>query len=95
MKPAPEQTPSPYFRVGEMIVETGVYRVFHSEHRVSHEVTLLRGEQFPPCLRCGTAVHFELLRAIPTIANDQDFKVRLYAIPHPEEQDANGKDRVA
>jgi len=76
--------PSPYFRPLEQIPESGIYRVFHGSHRVAHDVTLIRGEQFPECEHCGTIVHFELLRMIPSLDQDSDFKVRLYKVPHPE-----------
>lgn len=80
---AGEKLPSPYFRAGEKIPETGVYRVFHTQHRVSHEVILLVGEKFPRCSQCETDVHFELLQSIPEIEQDADF-IRIYEIPHPE-----------
>lgn len=72
-----------FFRVGEVIPFTGIYRVFHSQHRVSHDVTLLIGETFPHCSQCGHQVHFELLQEASQIAGDSDFRVRLYEIPHP------------
>ena len=53
--------PSPYFRVGESILASGVYRVYHNRHRVSHEVSLFAGETFPRCSKCGEDVHFELI----------------------------------
>lgn len=74
-----------YFRPGEAILADGVYRVFHAGHRVSHEVTLLGGQTFPTCEKCGDAVHFELLRPAPQLQTDPDFRIRLYQIPHPEQ----------
>ncbi len=74
----------PFFRAGEPILETGIYRVFHGEHRVTHEVTLLEGEVFPECRECGPVVHFELLRAAPEAGIDKDFRIRLYQVPHPQ-----------
>jgi len=82
--PASDMPPNPYFRAGEAIVETGIYRVFHAEHRVSHEVTLLAGQKFPVCEECGKDVHFELLRSAPEITRDPGFRINLYKIPHPE-----------
>lgn len=81
--------PSPYFRVGESVPSTGQYRVFHSGHRVSHDVILMEGAAFPRCTECGANVHFELILANPPIAFDRDFQsLRVYEIPHPvrEEQ---------
>ena len=77
--------PFPYFRAGEPILESGIYRVFHGEHRMAHEVTLLRGELFPECKTCGSIAHFELVRPAPGLETDSDFRVRLYQVPHPGE----------
>lgn len=88
--PKGSEAPSPFFRVGEEIPESGVYRVFHAEHRVSHQVLLLAGEKFPRCSQCGSDVHFELLQRIPEIAQDADF-IRVYEIPHPEQEGKQGK----
>jgi hypothetical protein len=45
-------------RSGEIIPASGIYRVQHHEHRLPHEVTLFRGEMFPPCSKCANAVTF-------------------------------------
>jgi len=87
-----EQIPSPFFRVGERVPQSGVYRVCHAEHRTSHEVTLVGGHDFPRCSRCGADVHFELLYAAPEIDSDKNFRGRrLFEIPHPEEADPDDK----
>jgi len=87
-----ERIQSPFFRVGEQVPESGVYRVFHSEHRVSHEVTLVGGQDFPRCSACGQNVHFELLHAAPEIDQDPNFSTRrLYEIPHPEDAHKRGE----
>lgn len=75
----------PYFHAGEPIPDSGIYRVFHSEHRLSHEVTLLVGEAFPRCAVCGNDVHFELLRSAPEAIRDSELcGVKLYEVPHPD-----------
>ena len=81
----PKRRPSPvfFFYVDEEIPTTGIYRVYHSDHRVNHELTLTEGHTFPPCAECKHAVQFELLVAAPLISRDSNFKVRLYEIPHP------------
>jgi hypothetical protein len=90
-----EQVPSPYFRVGERVPQSGVYRVFHSEHRVSHEVTLVGAQDFPRCSHCGTNVHFELLHSAPEIDQDKNFSTRrLWEIPHPEVDESQPDDRM-
>ena len=83
-KPMNEPQAAPFFRAGEPIPKSGIYRVFHVGHRVSHEVTLLRGELFPRCEECGNAAHFELVRAANSLESGAGFRVRLYAVPHPE-----------
>jgi hypothetical protein len=53
----------PIFRTDEMVPASGVYRVRHKKHRLPHEVTLFREQQFPRCAKCQNAVTFELIRA--------------------------------
>lgn len=68
-------------RTGLEIQQTGIYRVHHDNHRLPHEVTLLRGESFPRCSQCGSAVEFELLKAAPEIDGAGGFRVVLYELP--------------
>ena len=76
---------SPYFRAGENIPTSGIYRVYHVDHRNSHCLTLLAGHAFPRCARCDDKVHFELIAEAPEIANDSSFRsLSLYEIPHPD-----------
>jgi hypothetical protein len=72
-------------RTGLEIQQTGIYRVHHHDHRLPHEVTLLRGEFFPRCSQCGTAVEFELLKAAPEIDGAGGFRVVLYELPSEDE----------
>jgi len=53
----------PIFRTDEMVPQSGIYRVRHKKHRLPHEVTLFRDQQFPRCAKCQNAVTFELVRA--------------------------------
>jgi hypothetical protein len=73
------------FRCGGKILESGIYRVTHSEHRLAHEVTLLRDQLFPKCIKCEDAVYFELVRSAPDITLGP-FKVALYALPDSDEE---------
>jgi hypothetical protein len=41
-------------RTGVAVPESGIYRVSHSQHRLPHEVTLLKDQQFPRL--CGLFV---------------------------------------
>ena len=76
-----------FFRVGEEIPNTGIYCVYRSDHRVTHELTLTEGHTFPPCAECKDQVQFELLVAAPLMSRDSNFKVRLYEIPHPRKSE--------
>ncbi len=80
----PEQ---PVFRAGARIPQSGIYRVHHRDHRTCHELTLLRNEMFPPCQKCGESVFFELTRSYPELEHN-DFRIRLYSIPHLEQEAA-------
>jgi hypothetical protein len=48
-------------RCGDKILESGIYRVYHRKHRLPHEVTLLRDQLFPKCVKCEDSVYFELV----------------------------------
>lgn len=69
----------PAFRPGERAQTTGIYRATHVGHRMPHEITVLEGETFPPCKRCGQNVRFELLHAAPRVAGDIDLLLALCA----------------
>jgi hypothetical protein len=69
------------FRTGETIPESGIYRVVHREHRLPHEVTLLRNEIFPKCAKCHDDVSFELVRGVAFAEEQQGQQIRLYELP--------------
>jgi len=75
------------FRCGERILVSGIYRVVHHKHRLPHEVTLLRDQLFPRCIKCEEAVFFKLVRCAPDITL-APFKVALYALPLADEEDS-------
>jgi len=52
------------FTPGDEVPRTGVYRVYHDNHRLMHQATLLSGKCFPRCKQCGAAVRFELARVV-------------------------------
>jgi len=56
--------PIGFFISGQRVPASGVYEVRHAKHRLPHEVTLLRDQPFPPCARCGSAVHFKVVRLV-------------------------------
>lgn len=74
------------FRCGDKILESGIYRVYHGNHRLPHEVTLLRDQLFPKCVKCDNSVYFELVRSAPDITL-APFKVALYALPENDEEE--------
>ena len=74
------------FRCGDKILESGIYRVYHRNHRLPHEVTLLRDQLFPKCVKCEDSVYFELVRSAPDITL-APFKVALYALPANDEEE--------
>ena len=51
-------------RPGELVSQSGIYRVYHHEHRLMHEATLSAGMRFPVCKKCGISVRFSLVRAL-------------------------------
>jgi len=55
-----------WYAPGEQAPVSGVYVVVHAEHRADHEATLLEGELFPSCLKCGDKVRFRV--AQPAVA---------------------------
>ncbi|HEY1524904.1 MAG TPA: hypothetical protein VGH51_01595 [Candidatus Angelobacter sp.] len=52
------------YRPGDVVPDSGIYRVTHTSHRLMHEATLLEGNRFPLCKRCRLSVRFELRRAV-------------------------------
>lgn len=74
------------FSCGDKIPESGIYRVVHRDHRLPHEVTLLRDQLFPKCTKCEHSVYFELVRSAPDITL-APFKVALYALPTTDEEE--------
>lgn len=53
------------YQSDQEVPASGIYRVRHGEHRLSHEVILVAGQLFPRCGRCANAVRFELVKAAP------------------------------
>jgi hypothetical protein len=76
------------FGTNEKIPESGIYRVTHRRHRLPHEVTLLRDQQFPRCAKCQDAVVFELVRAVTFTDEslEQYPQIRLYELPVLEDE---------
>lgn len=75
------------FRTGQRIRESGIYRVMHAEHRLPHEVTLLKGAQFPRCSKCKNAVRFEAIALAPGLDSLRE-RVTVYELPPINEEAA-------
>jgi hypothetical protein len=69
------------YKSSDTIPESGVYRVLHAEHRLPHEVTLIAGQTFPPCVKCHAEVRFELMRELPALSRERRGNVSLYSLP--------------
>lgn len=91
VKSAPSGMSGPglIFRTSEPIPESGIYRVIHKAHRLPHEVTLFKDQDFPRCAKCKDAVKFELVMAATESLNEHGFRVYLY------ELDEEGESSVA
>jgi len=84
-----------YFTTGQFIPESGIYATHHLHHRLPREVTLLKGQQFPRCGRCGNRVLFELVRTAPDIFTDPDFRINLSELPELRSNEINEIDEEA
>ena len=61
------------FQPADMVPQSGVYQVLHYQHRLSHDTTILQGDNFPICSECGSNVRFRLVRSAPIIDEDRNF----------------------
>jgi hypothetical protein len=68
------------YRTGQAVPESGIYRITHSEHRLPHEVTLLKDQKFPRCCKCADLVLFEPVALAPTMV-DRRGQIVLYELP--------------
>lgn len=64
-----------------LVPRNGIYSVRDSLHRLPQKVTLLKGEEFPRCAGCESAVIFRLKRALDAAAVLLRFHVHLYQLP--------------
>ena len=78
-----EMADQPRFRTDEIVPQSGIYKVRHRKHRLPHEVSLFRDQQFPRCAKCQNAVVFELLRAVADEAEAKllSSRICLYELP--------------
>ncbi len=76
--------PKPRFEPGTLVERSGIYEAFHASHRVTHQVTLLEGQTFPPCARCKDKVRFELVRAQRRLTPQNSPVVHVVGVFTPE-----------
>jgi hypothetical protein len=75
-----KRTANQIFKTGENVLESGIYKVTHAEHRLPHEVTLLKGAEFPRCSKCKEAVTFEVVALAPKLDRLRE-RVTLHQLP--------------
>jgi hypothetical protein len=74
------------YTTGQQVAASGIYTVVHRQHRLPHEVTLLKGETFPRCAKCGDLVEYVLSQAA-SIQHSAAFQsVRVYALPDLDDE---------
>jgi len=78
--------PIGFFISGQRVPASGIYEVRHAQHRLPHEVTLLRDQQFSPCALCGTAVHFKVVRLVEGLDQVRE-KIILNVLPVMDDDD--------
>ena len=60
---------------GQIVPQTGLYRVFHYRHRLPHDAVIRQGELFPTCDKCGQRVMFAPSSTAEPLFSDMDFMV--------------------
>jgi len=74
-----------HLHTGEVVPTTGIYAVYHAEHRLPHEVILVGGDKFPRCSKCGSSVRFGLVRMAR--AEFEYYPVRVYELPDLDDEE--------
>jgi len=63
------------FKPGDLCPKSGIYDVVHDGvHQDKHQVTMVKGETFPPCRHCGEHPRFSLAIAAHHAPNHEHFK---------------------
>jgi hypothetical protein len=63
------------YYASQKVPQTGLYRVFHYQHRLPHDAVIRKGEIFPACDKCGKRVMFALSSTAEPLFADLDFMV--------------------
>jgi len=74
------------YTTGQQVPTSGIYTVVHRQHRLPHEVTLLKGETFPRCAKCGDLVEYILSQAASIQRTATSLPVRVYALPDLDDE---------
>ncbi len=75
------------YHTGDAIPTSGIYRVYHSAHRLPQEVTLLAAFPFPRCSRCSKTVTFRAIKA-ESEGLEQRHGIVLHELPELAESEA-------
>ena len=62
-----------FYKPGDSVPYSGIYRVIHDFHHHQHEVTCLSGDAFPECQECGQGVRFSLVAPARSIRKHVHF----------------------
>ena len=64
--PVGERARGETYRPGDIVPTTGIYKIYHRQHRLMHEAALIEETAFPRCRKCKGAVRFVLARSVET-----------------------------
>lgn len=65
------------FRNDDLVPASGIYQVRHALHTLPKEVALFKGECFPSCSNCHSAVFFTMIRPIPAVDFITNLQIRV------------------
>jgi len=65
------------FRNDDLVPASGIYEVRHALHTLPKEVALFKGECFPSCSNCHSAVFFTMIRPIPAVDFITNLQIRV------------------
>jgi len=64
---------------GTKAPHSGIYRVYHYQHRMPHSLVILKGDVLPECHCCGARVEFVELMDGDAAESDYDFTPNAHA----------------
>ena len=73
-----DQSDCPY-SPGEVVSESGVYEICHHDEPRATVIFTVNGI-FPACRSCGVTVRYKLIKAVPHISEDPDFKESILTV---------------